>query len=239
MSRISAELFTAGLNDKLAARLVSDGKGGYKVEGKDDLSARQVRKSQIKRLIGQMGEGDQRKLSDAVKQHKSDKASALNSLPPYLMDKLAAAVTAAELEGFEPTGDPSLTFQNVADGGCPYTQQLLMAHPELANEPYDETIINVLGLQPQTPGIVPAVMPQAVPAVVNPELAGAAGGGYGMPLSMIGGGVLGAAAGGALGNYIGNQYDSIDPNNAALIGAGIGGLGGAAGGWLLNRWLGN
>ena len=132
-------------------------------------------------------------------------------------DKTAAAVTAAELEGFEPIGDPSLTFQNVADSGCPYTQQLLMAHPELANEPYDETIINVLGLQPQTPGMVPAVMPQAVPAVVNPELAGAAGGGYGMPLSMIGGGVLGAAAGGALGNYIGNQYDSIDPNNAALI----------------------
>lgn len=161
-------------------------------------------------------------------------------------DKTAAAVTAAELEGFEPAGNPDLTFRDVADGGCPYTQQLLMVHPELADEPYDETILRVTGGAPaadpyaaQMPGMVPAVMPQAVPAVVNPELAGAAGGGYGTLLPVIGGGALGAAAGGALGNYLGNRYDSLDPRNAALIGAGIGGLGGAAGGWLLNKWLGN
>lgn len=137
-----------------------------------------------------------------------------------MYDKTAAAVTAAELEGFEPTGDPSLTFQDVADSGCPYTQQLLVNHPELADQPYDETIMQVHGVQPQ--------------ALAT---SGGGGGGFGMPMAMISGGLAGAAVGGAVGDYLGNKYDSLDPRNAALIGAGVGGIGGAAGGWLLDRWL--
>lgn len=135
---------------------------------------------------------------------------------PMGADPVMGAVN--ELSQMELVDDDNLTFGEVADSGCPVTQELLEGHPELADLPYNETVKRAQAIT----GMVPAA-PAAGGSAMN----------WALPLGGVG---IGAIGGGLLGNYLGNRFDFNQPA-ATAIGAGLGGLGGLAGGYLLDRYL--
>lgn len=135
---------------------------------------------------------------------------------PMGADPVMGAVN--ELSQMELVDDDNLTFGEVADSGCPVTQELLEGHPELADLPYNETVKRAQAIT----GMVPAA-PAAGGSAMN----------WALPLGGVG---IGAIGGGLLGNYLGNRFDFNQPA-ATAIGAGLGGIGGLAGGYLLDRYL--
>lgn len=176
-------------------------------------------------------------------------------------DKTAGGFNLTDYQFLDPVDDDNMTFQDVADSGCPKTKAFLKEHPEMSGELYNRTL-NImhsisdggatglwggagtgLALGGAVGGPVGAgigTLAGAVggyPAGAYAGYRAAAGGGSFSPLMTLGGGALGAAAGGLLGNYLGTKYDTLNPQAATLLGAGLGGIGGMAGGYLLNRYL--
>lgn len=161
-----------------------------------------------------------------------------------------------EVAAMEPVDDDSLTFGDVAESGCPVTQELLSKYPELVDMPYNETVRRAQ--QSVAGGLAVPAMGAAAGGALGTLALGPAGGAMGMGLGMtaaepmaaaagggssfplgwtLGGAGAGALGGGLLGNYIGSQWDGIDRTNATLLGAGLGAGAGFAGGYLLDKYF--